>query len=1481
MLKSVDRVAPVGSSLARILYNCKMLNKTRTKQINQLVNGPMAHVELGRLFALVDKDKEIPLETPSSWGRKIYGFMGWSELLALPRVVLLAEAGSGKTEEFQARCWALQGEGRPAFFVRVEDLADDGLDASLDGDAAALLQAWKQGSEIGYFFIDSVDEARLNHKSFEKALRQFARELGSDLGRAHVLVSCRISDWKGRGDYNAVERWLPMPIISAPALLSDADGALLNPIFEKQEKKKEASEVKSTALQIVRLVSLCDTDRRALAIASGVSNPDAFMAAIARQGLGPLADRPGDLLELAEYWKAHGAFASLVEMTEFSVTLKLTERDTSRPDNAILTLERVRKGAERIAAALTLGHTFTVRAPNQEADPTLAMGALDVKDILPDWSDSERGTLLRRGVFAPATYGRVRFHHRGTQEYLAAQWFDQLLKAGCDRRSVMELLFASRYGTDTVVPSLRAEAAWLALWHQDVCAELVRREPTTLIQNGDPASLPVSVRRDLLLRYATLHQSGDISNDRLDDRALWLFSRGDLADAVIAAWGCNTREDFRLHALRIVRDGKLSKCQPLWREVLAQPLREKSRDYLRAVALDVARACCDTDALVQAAATLAASPGQFGEVTATHLTEMLFPQHFSVQQLLAVIAECQPVSGNSVGGFAYVLDKLFAACRNREERTALFGGLADLAITAPFKDEYSGISRRHHRLAEHLVPLVMQALEELASGYPAPELIRALMAIERGDRYHRHDKEKKLAESVQGRPLVNQALLWADVDGASSLSPARPERPEYIHQIHLYGGSLWGFGIGDLQWLIGDITGTRVLSDRRMALGIAVGVLMQAGEWDARQLELANAVKGQIELERALTELSTPPPPSAAMERMAIRDNVYKKKREAEEAEAKQCWRNLRAELQAEPSRISDPVRLAPPDVIGFHDLQNLTRWLCSHTGNGSEDKAVLHWRALEAGFGSAAIATAYRNAMQYFWRVMPPRWPERKDGGVLTTYFVTELAHAGVCLEAAEDADWAKRLTPAEALRASELACRSDNSRPAWLDDLIKEHPAIAILELRRTLDAEWIAPNDNQRRFLYDYAHANGEIIPEVRDLLIELALGDKPPAVRAAELSLRIIQHARNWVEAAKLAATATARLDNVTNDSDAELVAVNIALLLMADAKAGFGRLQNWIDSAAPDSRSQRALFMLARLFGRDHALVPRELNTISVEDLLDLSRLAYKEINLLEDVEHEGSYTPDLRDAAEAARSAILSAIIDRPGPEAYAALVAIGTSGIAGIKPTRFRELAHGKVERDAEIVPWTPKDVVAFEATSMLPVKTADNFYAVVLRVLDEIQYGLTQEDMSSRRLLQSAANEEQVQGWLGEQFKLRARGRYHVHREPEVADKKEPDIIASAIAISVEVAIEVKDANKDWTVQDLEDALTTQLAKQYLRPANRRHGVLVITLHTPRTWRDPVDKSILSFAQVIERLTALATTITSNQSGLISVRVIGIDAN
>ena len=127
--------------------------------------GARRHVPLDRQFVPIDKDTEIPLDLPPHWGRKLYGWLGWDELVERPRVVLLAEAGSGKTEEFEARAAALQLAGKFAVVVRVEVLADGGLDLGLDASKARQFNAWNGGSERGYYFLDSVDEARLTGRT--------------------------------------------------------------------------------------------------------------------------------------------------------------------------------------------------------------------------------------------------------------------------------------------------------------------------------------------------------------------------------------------------------------------------------------------------------------------------------------------------------------------------------------------------------------------------------------------------------------------------------------------------------------------------------------------------------------------------------------------------------------------------------------------------------------------------------------------------------------------------------------------------------------------------------------------------------------------------------------------------------------------------------------------------------------------------------------------------------------------------------------------------------------------------------------------------------------------------------------------------------------------------------------------------------------------------------------------------------------------
>lgn len=283
--------------------------------------------------------------------------------------MLLAEASSGKSEEFRNQARQLVRVGRPAFYLRIEELADQGFEAALSPQETIAFNGWRSGTHEGHFFIDPVDESRLSRRSFDAALKRFAREIGEGLPRAHVYISCRVTDWRNESDRSVVERTLPAwERVRAADISVEAD-PLLDPIFRdsKTTLAAEHHEAKEHELMVVQIAALDAGQRRLLATAADVTDIEGFTTA-QQSGLEAFAERPGDLIALAIHWNDHGRFDKLAVMIEGAIRNKLREIDCT--------------SAECIA-------------------------------------------LLRRGFFAPSTFGRIRFHHRSTREYLAAKSFER------------------------------------------------------------------------------------------------------------------------------------------------------------------------------------------------------------------------------------------------------------------------------------------------------------------------------------------------------------------------------------------------------------------------------------------------------------------------------------------------------------------------------------------------------------------------------------------------------------------------------------------------------------------------------------------------------------------------------------------------------------------------------------------------------------------------------------------------------------------------------------------------------------------------------------------------------------------------------------------------------------------------------------------------------------------------------------------------
>lgn len=98
---------------------------------------------------------------------------------------MLSEAGSGKTEEIRHVARQLRRDGRQAFFLRIEHIAQDFQDAFEEGTFDEF-SAWTASGEEGWLLLDSVDEARLRDpKDFERAIRKLGGLLEAVLQRTH------------------------------------------------------------------------------------------------------------------------------------------------------------------------------------------------------------------------------------------------------------------------------------------------------------------------------------------------------------------------------------------------------------------------------------------------------------------------------------------------------------------------------------------------------------------------------------------------------------------------------------------------------------------------------------------------------------------------------------------------------------------------------------------------------------------------------------------------------------------------------------------------------------------------------------------------------------------------------------------------------------------------------------------------------------------------------------------------------------------------------------------------------------------------------------------------------------------------------------------------------------------------------------------------------------------------------------------------
>ena len=149
-----------------------------------------------RTFSLLPESQSAETDWESWVGEARGNKTTWSDILKERLVVVLGEAGIGKTYEFREQARRLQSQAKAAFFIQLNLLDRQGDWVSALDEQATHFEKWQGSADPGIFFLDAVDEARLTGPvALHRALSCVKRALTEDLDRVSFFISSRISDW--------------------------------------------------------------------------------------------------------------------------------------------------------------------------------------------------------------------------------------------------------------------------------------------------------------------------------------------------------------------------------------------------------------------------------------------------------------------------------------------------------------------------------------------------------------------------------------------------------------------------------------------------------------------------------------------------------------------------------------------------------------------------------------------------------------------------------------------------------------------------------------------------------------------------------------------------------------------------------------------------------------------------------------------------------------------------------------------------------------------------------------------------------------------------------------------------------------------------------------------------------------------------------------------------------------------------------------
>lgn len=1379
----------------------------------------------------------------------------WPDLLAEYRTVILSEAGAGKTAEIRHSAQTLRQEQKPAFFLRLEHVADDFDIAFEEGDIAEF-ERWLTSDEEGWLFFDSVDEARLREpRDFERAIRKIGARLSVALQRAHIVLTSRGTAWRPVTDLKLCQQHL----------------RYVEPTrVDEENRQSDAPNKKDNFFKIVALDDLGISQAEKFAKAKGIADPKPLMDAIERADAWSMAARPDDLTELVDYWNKHQRIGNRLELMQSSIARRLVERDQNREEALPLSIADAQVGARSVAAASTMTQESTIRVPDGSANTK----GFAVTEVLPGWDSKKCAALLARPIFDEAIYQTVRFHHRTVREYLTAEWLKGLLDRETSRRGIESLLFREQYGQEVIVPTMRPVLVWLILLDDKIRERALAISPELIFEGGEPKALPLSTRQKILRDVCETMHTGIARGSTTDYRAVQRFAGKDIAADVKALFvKYAASEELQQFLLRMIWQGELSDALPEAKQVA---LNRKAGRYARIAAFRAVRAVgTEADNLEVREHFLQESAALSREWFAGLLKDSP-PTRHSMEWVLACIAKLRPKDRHSIDRLPQALDT-FVQSLSLDLQAELLEGLNVFLGKRPVVERrYCEISNRYG----WLIKSAAQAAERLILAHhpsalqrPALSVLQKLPTAQHYREWNLHEISSNISALVPAWPELNYALFWYEVGQARRVrQKKRNERLTNFWQVTLFG-SYWQFGPDDFDRIFDDIKSRSLSDDRLVALSLAFRLYVQAGRPRKWLQALKAAVAKTPALYVALHTHLHPPPPTEEHKRWKKQEAQWKrrdKEREAADAKRKQEWKEA---LSKNIEMIRDPQLPKPTDVSNWqYHLHEEMRRLETGSSHWTEGR----WHVLEAEFGEE-IARAFRDGVVAYWRRYRPKL--RSEGKAAnSTPFSVIFGLTGLSIEARETENWASKLSKGAEI-AFRYAMDELNGFPEWMPSLLVVFPELIAKSLLREVDHDLRSEKAKvDSHYVLSDLSWSGLCLGRGIGAGILARLKAREPK------NLTNLGYMLNIVHGAGISAEDIARLAEVRSADRRLAHAVRwYAVWTGAEPSKAIPALRARLKMIKePAKQTIFAMQFITHLLGGHRSTLKYGDGFRTPEHLQSLYTLMHHYIREKEDIQRAGKgvYSPGLRDDAQDARSQLFALLKEIPGKEAYLALMALAHLHPEPSSRPWMRHHAKTKAELDADLTSWTIEQTLEFQAAiERRPANHRELFDLAELRFFD-LKDNLENGDSSiADILIKGATQETDMRKYLGDWLRDRAQGRYVVPQEEELADAKRMDLRVHGMGFDAPVPVELKLADK-WTGSELIERLKNQLCGDYLRDNRSSRGLFVLVhVGQKQRWELPTTGKAVSFPRLVTGLQEHWAAMSSSLPAVDDVRVIGID--